>query len=122
MKKILLATVLFLSCLSAGAQEIANIEVTSAWNYVYDAKGKKLFVLSRSQGEVVDYSSKFFIVKNGAWYYFYSPTGKKINVLSVSYVGEILSASGDTFTSKNGSWIYTWSKEGKKISTRSANQ
>ena len=120
MKKILLAIVLLFSCLSAGAQEIAYIEVTSSWNYVYDADGKKLCTMSRSQGEVVGYSSKFFIVRNGAWYYFYTPTGKKFNTLSVSYVGDILSVSGDTFTSKNGSWIYTWSKEGKKTNTRTA--
>ena len=121
MKKILTATFLFLSCLSAGAQEISNIEVTSSWNYVYDANGKKICTLSRSQGEVVGYSSKFFVVRNRAWYYFYTPTGKKFNTLSVSYVGDILSVSGDTFTSRNGSWIYTWSKEGKKISTRTSN-
>ena len=120
MKKFLTALVLMMSCMTMNAQDIANIEVTSAWTYVYDASGKKICTISRNQGELVGYSYSFFVLKSGAWYYFYTPTGKKFNTLSVNYVGDIMSVAGNTFTSRNGAWIYTWSKEGKKINTRSA--
>ncbi len=120
MKKIIATLALLATFMSMNAQDIANIEVTQSWNYVYDSSGKKICTISRSQGELVGYSYSFFVLKSGSWYYFYSPTGKKFNTLSVSYVGEIISVAGNTFTSRNGNWIYTWSKEGKKINTRSA--
>jgi len=120
MKKIFTLFVLLFPFVCMHAQDIANADVTQSWTYFYDASGKKICTISRSQGELIGYSYSFFVLKNGAWYYFYTPTGKKFNTLSVSYVGEIISVAGNTFTSRNGSWIYTWSKEGKKINTRSA--
>ncbi len=120
MKKILTSLFLMCSFLNMNAQDIANVEVTDAWTYVYDVNGKKICTISHSQGELVGFSYSFFILKSGAWYYFFGPTGKKFNTLSVNYVGEIISVAGNTFTSRNGVWIYTWSKDGKKINTRSA--
>lgn len=122
MKRLLFALIacFFIAFSDTQAQEIANIEVTSSWYYVYDANGKKIATMTTYNGELMGYSSQFFILKSGSWYYLYSPTGKKLKTLSVSYVGDIIGVAGSTFTSRNGSWIYTWSIDGKKLNTRAA--
>ena len=122
MKKLLLIiTILAAGISPLRAQSISYIEITRNWYYIYDQNGKRLRGISASQGELVAYSSSFYILKQGSSFYVtYTPEGKRIYAFSVSIVGEILTASGDTFTSRKGSWIYTWSKDGKKISTHAA--
>ena len=122
MKKLLLSIVLLLSVANLPAQSISHIETTKNWYYIYDQDGKKINTLSSNIGELLGFSSTFFVVKSGSWYYIYDANGKKTKTLSESTVGKVLSVSGETFTSQVGSWIYTWSKEGKKINTRSAHQ
>ena len=103
------------------AQNISHIETTKNWYYIYDQNGKKIKTLSASQGELMGYSSTFYIIKQGsAFYTTFDVNGKRLHTFGVSSVGEILSATGDTFTSKQGVWIHIWSKDGKKINTRAA--
>ena len=121
MKKILLAAALSLTFLTAGAETLSSIDQTGTWIYLYNSQGRKYKTLSTSSvGEVLGYSSTFFVARNGAWIYLYDADGRKYKTLSVSTVGEVLGVAGDTFTSRNGAWIYTWSRDGRKISTRSA--
>ena len=121
MKRILGILILVTLSLSIQAQSISYIETTKGWYYIYDQSGKRIKTISSSQGELVGYSSNFYIIKLIAGFYVtYDATEKRLHTFSTNSVGEILNATGDTFTSRNGSWIYTWSKDGKKISTRSA--
>ncbi len=121
MKKLVLSIVLLLSVANLQAQSISHIETTKNWYYIYDQDGKKIKILSTSQGELKGYSSTFYIIKQGsAFYVTYDVNGKRLHTFGVASVGEILAVSGDTFTSRLGVWIYTWSKDGKKICTRAA--
>ena len=120
MKRFLIILITLLAVTGLNAQKISYIETTSAWNYVYDEKGKKIYTFSVSQGQVVAYSESFYVLKNGSWYYTCDPKGKKLHTFSVSNVGEVLNATGDTFVSRKGDWIYTWDKHGKKLNTRYA--
>ena len=121
MKRILGILILVTLSLSIQAQSISYIETTKGWYYIYDQSGKRIKTISSSQGELVGYSSNFYIIKLiSGFYVTYDATGKRLHTFSTNSVGEVLNATGDTFTSRNGSWIYTWSKDGKKISTRSA--
>lgn len=100
---------------------ISNIETNRTWIYVYDEDGNKVQTLSRSTvGEVMGWSSTFFVSRSGNWYYLYNAAGKRYRTMSVGSVGEILAVTGDTFTSQQGQWVYTWDKNGKRIKTRSA--
>ncbi|MBO4827599.1 MAG: SLAP domain-containing protein [Prevotella sp.] len=120
MKQIFIVVLLSLAC-QLQAQSISHIETTNNWYYIYDQSGKKIKTLSASQGELVGYSSSFYIIKQGRSFYItYDASGKRLYTFSVSNVGEILACNGDTFTSRNGAWIYTWRKDGKRISTRAA--
>lgn len=115
MKKLLISAILLFSVLTLQAQSISHIEITKAWYYIYDQDGKKIKTISTSQGELMGYSSTFYIIKQGkAFYITFDVNGKRLHTFGVSSVGEIISATGDTFTSKQGVWIHTWSKDGKK--------
>ena len=121
MKIVFSILVLLFSVMGVRGQSISSIETTKSWYYVYDQDGKKIKILSTSQGELKGYSSTFYIIKQGtAFYITYDVKGKRLHTWGASSVGEILGVAGDTFTSKQGAWIYTWSKDGKKINTRAA--
>lgn len=120
MKQIFLLLAVLYSVKSM-SQEISYIEHTTSWYIIYDQDGKRVRSFSTSQGELVAYTSTFYIIRQGnSWYYTYDVKGNRIHTFSIASTGIILSASGDTFTTKFGnSWIYTWTKDGKRISTRS---
>lgn len=124
MKKNLLLALLLLSVILANAQSsesksISYIEMTSTWIHIYDESGNVYYTDVRSRfGDVVGYSSKFFIVHRGSFYVIYDANCRSVNTLSVSNVGEILSVTGNTFTAKNGSFISTYDRTGKKINVR----
>ena len=103
------------------AQSISHIGTTKSWYNIYDKDGRMIKSLSTGLGELVGYSSSFYIIKQKTGFYItYDVNGKRLHTFGASSVGEILAVSGDTFTSRQGTWIYTWSKEGKKINTRAA--
>ena len=110
----------FLSAVAAvNAQSISHIETTKSWYHIYDKGGRMIKTLSTGLGELVGYSSSFYIIKKKTGFYItYDVNGKQLHTFSTGVVGDILSVSGDTFTSRKDSWIYTWSKEGKIISCR----
>ena len=124
MKKNLLLALLLLSVILANAQSsesksISYIEMTSTWIHIYDESGNVYYTDVRSRfGDVVGYSSKFFIVHRGSFYVIYDANCRSVNTLSVSNIGEILSVAGNTFTAKNGSFISTYDRTGKKINVR----
>lgn len=122
MKKILLTFILLLNfSVPLFAEVLSNVEDTGSWIYLYNNKGKKYKTLSKSStGEILGYSSTFFVTQNGSWIYLYDADGKKYKTMSASTVGRVIGVAGNTFTSRNGNWIYTWDSNGKKISTRSA--
>lgn len=124
MKKNLLLALLLLSVILANAQSsesksISYIEMTSTWIHIYDESGKCYYTDVRSRfGDVVGYSSTFFIIHRGSFYVIYDANCRSVNTLSVSNIGEILSVTGNTFTAKNGSFISTYDRTGKKINVR----
>lgn len=124
MKKNLLLALLLLSVILANAQSsesksISYIEMTSTWIHIYDESGNAYYTDVRSRfGDVVGYSSTFFIVHRGSFYVIYDANCRSVNTLSVSNIGEILSVAGNTFTAKNGSFISTYDRTGKKINVR----
>ena len=104
---------------SSQSRSISYIETTSTWIHIYDESGKKIYTDSRSRfGDVVGYSSSFFIVKRGGFYVIYDANCRPQNTLSASNIGEILSVTGNTFTAQNGSFISTYDSKGKKIRVR----
>jgi hypothetical protein len=116
-----LAMALFGFSMSAGTHLISCIEQNGPWIYLYDEAGKKYKTLSaNSVGDIVGYSSSFFVSRSGCWVYLWDSEGKKYKTLSASSLGTIIGVTGDTFTSRNGCWIYTWDRNGKKINTRAA--
>ena len=107
--------------LLSSTHRIASVETSGNWIYMYDDSGNRYKTLSVSSvGEVLGYSSTFFVSRNGSWVYLYDSEGKRYKTLSYSSVGDVIGVGGDTFTSRNGSWVYTWDSQGKKINTRAA--
>ena len=106
----------------AGSHQISRVERDGSWVYMYDESGKKYQTLSANSvvGDVLGYSSTFFVSRNGNWIYLYDAEGKRYKTMSTGTVGDVIGVAGNTFTSRNGNWIYTWDKNGKKLNTRSA--
>lgn len=120
MKTILIIISFFSAVFEVKAQSISYIETTKGWYNIYDQDGKMIKSLSTGLGELVGYSSSFYIIKQKTGFYItYDVSGKQLHTFSMSVVGDILSVNGDTFTSLKDSWIYIWSKSGKLISSRS---
>lgn len=118
MMKYLTIAVLSLAIL-AGSHQISRVERDGSWVYMYDESGKKYQTLSaNSAGDVLGYSSTFFVSRN--WIYLYDTEGKRYKTMSSGTVGDVIGVAGNTFTSRNGNWIYTWDKNGKRLNTRSA--
>lgn len=118
---------LFLICLnmliinaqSSESRSISYIETTETWIHIFDESGKNYYTDSRSRfGEVVGYSSSFFIIRRGSFYVLYDPNIRPLNTLLASNIGEILSVTGDTFTAKKNSFIVTYDKTGKRLRSR----
>lgn len=104
---------------SSESKSISYIEMTSTWIHIYNESGNVYYTDARSRfGDVVGYSSTFFIIHRGSFYVIYDANCRPLNTLSVSNVGEILSVTGNTFTAKNGSFISTYDRTGKKINVR----
>ena len=119
MKTILIIISFFSAVVAVKAQSISYIETTKGWYNIYDQDGKMIKSLSSGLGQLVGYSSTFYIIKQKTGFYItYDVCGKQLHTFSIGIVGDILTVSGDTFTSRKDSWIYTWSKEGKIISCR----
>ena len=120
MKTILIVISFFSAVVEVKAQSISYIETTKGWYNIYDQDGKMIKSLSTGLGELVGYSSSFYIIKQKTGFYItYDVSGKQLHTFSMGVVGDILSVNGDTFTSLKDSWIYIWSKSGKLISSRS---
>jgi hypothetical protein len=120
MKTILIILSFFSAVVAVKAQRISYIETTKGWYNIYDQDGKMIKSLSSGLGQLVGYSSTFYIIKQKTGFYItYDVCGKQLHTFSIGIVGDILTVSGDTFTSRKGSWIFTWSKDGKIISSKS---
>ena len=104
---------------STQSKSISYIEMTSTWIHIYDERGKVYYTDTRSRfGDVVGYSSTFFIIKRGSFYVLYDTAIRPLKTMSISNVGEILSVTGDTFTARKGSFVTTYDKTGKSLRTR----
>ena len=116
---VLLLTTSALAQSNNQSRSISYIETTSTWIHIYDERGKEYYTDDRARfGDVVGYSSSFFIVKRGSFYVLYDVNIRPLNTLSISNVGEILSVTGDTFTAKKYSFITTYDKTGKRLYTK----
>lgn len=104
---------------SSQSRSISYIETTETWIRIFDESGRNYYTDSRSRfGEVVGYSSSFFIIRRGSFYVLYDPNIRPLNTLLASNIGEILSVTGDTFTAKKDSFIVTYDKTGKRLRSR----
>lgn len=121
MRKFLVALCLFCVALPGLCRSISYVERDGSWVYLYDENGRRYKTLGGSSvGEIMGWSSSFFVSVSGSWVYLYDADGRRYKTLGRSSVGDIIGVSGDTFTSRNGGWIYTYNREGKRISTRAA--
>ena len=122
MKKWFIFVLLMMAMTTQAQQkEIAYIETTKNWYYIYDESGKKIKTLYRNGiGDIKGWGKDFFVTRRGAFYLICDAEGKTLKTLGAQSVGEVVSVSSSTFTSRLGVWIYTWNKEGKKINTRAA--
>ena len=121
MKKLLLILALAMGAGTMAAEQISSVETNGSWVYLYNSKGKRYKTLSTSSvGQILGYSSTFFVSQSGSWIYLFDSEGKKYKTMAKSSVGDVIGVAGDTFTSRSGSWIYTWDSNGKKINTRAA--
>ena len=110
---------LFAYAQNSESRSISYIETTETWIHIFDESGKNYYTDSRSRfGEVVGYSSSFFIIRRGSFYVLYDPNIRPLNTLLASNIGEILSVTGDTFTAKKNSFIVTYDKTGKRLRSR----
>lgn len=114
---IFLALAIF--CFFSASAEISYVEQTSSWIKVYNERGQVERSISSSNGYLVGYSSKIFILEGNSWYYIYNDKGNRISTVSKSSVGRIINVVGDTFISEGNSWIYVYNSKGQRISTRS---
>ena len=124
MFRLIVSLILIICSLSVNAQStlsksISYIEMTSTWIHIYDERGKVYYTVTRSRfGDVVGYSSTFFIIKRGSFFVLYDTAIRPLKTMSISNVGEILSVTGDTFTARKGSFVTTYDKTGKSLRTR----
>ena len=119
MKRKLISLALASFCFLFSNAEISYIEQSSSWIKVYNSNGKLERSISSSNGHLVGYSSKIFILEGSSWYYIYDDKGNRISSVSKSSVGRIINVVGDTFVSEGNSWIYVYNSRGHRISTRS---
>ena len=122
MKKLLFALTLVVSVTAACfAEKISDIQQTDSWVYLYNENGKRYKTMSASSvGEILGWSSSFFVSQKGGWIYLHDSDGKCYKTMSASTVGDVIGVAGNTFTSRKGGWIYTYDASGKRINTRSA--
>lgn len=122
MKKLLFALTLVVSVTAACfAEKISDIQQTGSWVYLYNESGKRYKTMSASSvGEILGWSSSFFVSQKGGWIYLHDSDGKRYKTMSASSVGDVIGVAGNTFTSRKGGWIYTYDASGKRINTRSA--
>lgn len=100
---------------------ISSIEVRGNWIYLFDENGRQYKSLPVSTaGDVMGYSSSFFVSRKGNWIHLYDAEGKMYKTLAISTVGEVIGVAGDCFTSRKGNWIYTWDSQGKQQHIRPA--
>ncbi|MCH5167418.1 MAG: hypothetical protein J1F35_05935 [Erysipelotrichales bacterium] len=119
MKKKVISLILASFCFFCANADISYIEQTPSWIKVYSENGSVQNLVSTSNGRLVGYSSKIFILESNSWYYVYNDRGNKISILSKSSVGKIVNVVGDTFISESNSWVYVYNSKGRRISTRS---
>lgn len=125
MRKYLVMMLLVLSTVMAMGQgrkmiQISDIRRSGSWYYIYDQNGRRQKTFSASIGELVGFSSEFYILRSGSWYHLYDSGARQYKTLSVSSTGVILNVTGNVFVAQRGSWISTYDKNGKRLSTRSA--
>lgn len=84
--KRLLIIICFLSAVVAmKAQSISYIETTKAWYNIYDQDGNMIKSLSTGLGELVGYSSSFYIIKQRTGFYItYDVSGKQLHTFSTN--------------------------------------
>lgn len=97
---------------------ISYVTQESSWIKIYDKHGNLNKSISSSNGYLIGYNSKIFILEGNSWYYIYDENGKRVKTLSKSGVGEIISVSGTGFIAESGSWIYFYDNAGNKIRSK----
>ena len=88
MKTILIIISFFSAVVAVKAQNISYIETTKGWYNIYDQDGKMIKSLSIGLGQLVGYSSTFYIIKQKTGFYItYDVSSKQIHTLSTRIVG-----------------------------------
>lgn len=65
------------------SHQISRVERDGSWVCMYNESGKKYQTLSaNSVGDVLGYSSTFFVSRNGNWIYTWDKNGKRLNTRS----------------------------------------
>lgn len=89
MKTIIVLGFLF-AVVAVNAQSISHIETTKGWYNIYDQNGKMIKSFSTGLGELVGYSSSFYIIKQKTGFYVtYDVNGRQASTHSVRVLLEI---------------------------------
>lgn len=122
MEKLFLSLALIMASVAAFAEshQLSSIEQSGSWYNLYDAAGKKYKSLSTSSGELLGWSSQYFVLKSYSWYNIYDAEGKKVRSMPVSS-GDFVSITGSQMILRSGSWLNTYDlSTGRKVNSRPA--
>ena len=112
----ILATLLVsLSVSSMWSSPLGNVLTDNHRIHLYDMDGNMFKSISDINGEVVGFSSDFFITQKSGWIYLYNNEGKMYKTMSARMVGEVVNVNGDTFTTKKGNLTSVYSMTGKLV-------
>lgn len=92
---------------------ISSIERRGSFYDLFDERGGKFKTMADTAGELLGWSSTFFILFRGSFYYMFNEFGERIATLSSSF-GTFVSITGDDFIRK-GPYLYTFDKFGKRM-------
>ena len=98
---------------------ISDIQQKGRWYAIFDETGKKIKEIPVSKGNLLGFSSSFFILVSGRWYATYDGNCNKIKDIPVQK-GEFQSIAGDTFILQHGRWLTTYRSDGTKVAERPA--
>jgi len=122
MRKLLITCIIMFGIFGSSMAQISHIMERNGWYRLYDERGKYITNLSTNEGQMVTYTSTYFILYKMGWYNLYNCKGQKYKTLNANQLGEIVASTSVAFTTEKDGWLYTFDINGNRINTRSINE
>lgn len=123
MRKLIIIIILMFGLFgSSSGQQISHIMERNGWYRLFDQNGKYYTTVSMNEGQMVTYTSNYFILYRNGWYILYNSQGRKYKTMDANILGEIVASTSVGFTTERNGWLYTFDIQGNKINTRSVNE